>query len=247
MRDACASTVTGRVNTQSGRALHGPFLKASPPSRGGLPEPERLSSQTYEADGCSAGFHNRDLLSVQRGPRRGLRLVRKRPRSIVGVEITMGSHLRPWRRSRLLAVNHLATIALGMSAVTAVVSLMLAVAFQPLPFRDAARLVQVWNRVESGAPVAALSGSELIEMQRGAENVFASLGGFTLHRLWLLDERGAAQPLQMARLDEAAFRALDVTPVLGRPVSGSTSGTAGFGPSGSATASGSPAMVAGPR
>ena len=141
----------------------------------------------------------------------------------------MGSHLRPWRRSRLLAVNHLATIALGMSAVTAVVSLMLAVAFQPLPFRDAARLVQVWNRVESGAPVTALSGSELIEMQRDAGNVFASLGGFTPHRLWLLDERGAAQPLQMARLDEAAFRALDVTPLLGRPVSGSTSGTAGFG------------------
>ena len=33
-----------------------------------------------------------------------------------------------------------------MAAVTAVVSLMLALAFRPLPFRDFTALVQVWHR-----------------------------------------------------------------------------------------------------
>jgi predicted permease len=121
-------------------------------------------------------------------------------------------------------------MSLGMTAMTAVVSLMLAIAFQPLPFRDSAQLVEVWNRTESGAPVAALSGAELSELQAGTENIFAYLGGFNLLRLWLLDERGSAEPLRVARLDEAAFRALDLTPVLGRSVRGTTSGTAGSGP-----------------
>ena len=142
----------------------------------------------------------------------------------------LGSRLRRWRRNPLLAAHHLATMTLGMAAVTAVVSLMLAVAFQPLPFRDSARLVEVWNRVESGAPVAALSGAELVELQEGTGDIFAYLGGFNQVRWWLLDEPGSAEPLGVARLDEAAFRALDLAPVLGRPVRGSTSAAAGIAP-----------------
>jgi putative ABC transport system permease protein len=142
----------------------------------------------------------------------------------------MTVRLRRWRRNPLLAAHHIATITLGMAAVTAVVSLMLAMAFQPLPFRDSAQLIEVWNRVQSGAPVESLSGSELIEIQEQMGDMFTSLGGFTPLRLWLLDEQGSSAPLRIARLEEAAFRALDLTPVLGRPVARNTASPEGLGP-----------------
>jgi len=79
----------------------------------------------------------------------------------------------------LMAAHHLITISLGMAAVTAVVSLMLAMAFQPLPFRDFPQLVQVWHRVESGTPMEALSGNDLVEIQEGAGSIFSSFGGYS--------------------------------------------------------------------
>ncbi|MEZ5315916.1 MAG: ABC transporter permease [Vicinamibacterales bacterium] len=137
--------------------------------------------------------------------------------------------LRRWRRHPRLAVHHLATIALGMAAVTAIVSLMLAMAFQPLPFREAARLVQVWDRVQSGAPVEALSGAELIEFEERTDTVFESFGGFLLQPFVLLEDGGGATTVQIARLEEGAFRALDLTPVLGPAVSDAASVPGGLG------------------
>lgn len=142
----------------------------------------------------------------------------------------MTAHLRRWRRNPLLAVHHVATITLGLAALTAVVSLMLATGFQPLPFRDSAELVEVWNRVESGAPVESLSGSELMEIQEQMGDVFSSLGGFTPVRLWLLDEQRSSEPLRILRLESAALRALDIPPVLGRSIGGSTASQEGLGP-----------------
>jgi putative ABC transport system permease protein len=123
----------------------------------------------------------------------------------------------------LLAVHHLATIGLGMAAVTAVVSLMLAMAFQSLPFRESAQLVQVWHRVESGTPMEGLSGTDLIEIQEGAGGVFSSFGGYLNILLWARDEARSTGPLAAVRMEEAAFRALDLTPILGRPIDGRTS------------------------
>src|SRR6476660_3052068 len=100
----------------------------------------------------------------------------------------VGTAFRRWYRHPLLAAHHLATITLGMAAVTAVVTVMLAMAFQPLPFRQSDQLVEVWNRVQAGAPVESLSGAELTEIQAQTADLFASLGGFTPLRMWRLDE-----------------------------------------------------------
>lgn len=137
--------------------------------------------------------------------------------------------LRRWRRNPLLAAHHLATVCLGMAAVTAVVSVMLAVAFQSLPFRDSTQLVEIWNRAESGQPVVALSGAELAELQ-GETNVLAVTGGFNLLSLWLLHDQGSPEALGVARLDEAAFRVLGLTPIFGRSVAGSQSQADGIPP-----------------
>lgn len=133
------------------------------------------------------------------------------------------ARLRRWRRNPLLASHYLATITLGMAAVTAVVSLMLAMAFQPLPFRDSAQLVQVWNRVQSGAPMEALSGEEVIGIQEGTGNIFTSFGGYVNLLLWARDEERSTGPLRAVRMEEAAFRALDLEPLLGRPIDASSS------------------------
>ena len=141
----------------------------------------------------------------------------------------MIARLRRWRRNPLLAAHHLATVTLGMAAATAVVSLMLAIAFQPLPFRDSAQLVQVWNQVQSGASMEASSGEELSAIQDGARSVFASFGGYYNILLWVRDEGRSSGPLRAVRMDVEAFRALDLRPVLGRPIDGRTSSAEGLG------------------
>jgi len=133
------------------------------------------------------------------------------------------ARLRRWRRNPLLAAHHLLTVALGMAAVTAVVSLMLGMAFQPLPFRGSAQLVQIWNRVQSGAPMEALSGVDLTEARDGTGEIFSAFGGYINILLWARDEERSSGPLRAVRMEEAAFRALGLTPVLGRAVDASTS------------------------
>lgn len=122
-------------------------------------------------------------------------------------------------RSRLI-FHHLATVSIGMAAVTAVVSLLLAVAFRPLPFRNASQLVGVWNQVESGAAQESLSGKELTEIHEQANDLFVAVGGVTPLRMWLLDVERGSEPVRMLRLEESAFRALDVRPVIGHTVLG---------------------------
>ncbi len=139
----------------------------------------------------------------------------------------MTARLRRVRRNWLLAAQYLATMTLGMAAATAVVSLMLAMAFQPLPFRDSAQLVQVWNRVRSGAPMEALSGEELIQIQEDTGRTFASFGGYFNILLWEWHEGRSFGPLRAVRMEKAAFRALDLTPVLGRPIDESAPGNLG--------------------
>lgn len=128
------------------------------------------------------------------------------------------ARLRRWRRNPLVAAHHLATISLGMAAVTAVVSLMLALAFRPLPFRDYTALVQVWHRVEAGAPMEGLSGRDLQEIDDGA-GVFSAFGGYINILQWARDADGkSAGPLRALRMEASAFRALDLQPVLGAPI-----------------------------
>ena len=135
--------------------------------------------------------------------------------------------MRRWQRNPLLAVHVFTTIALGMAVVTAVLSLLITVAFQPLPFRESERIVQVWNRVESGAAVYELSGAEVVEIEDATRDLFENIGGFYSFPFWIMDEGGGAAPLHVARLEQAAFRALDLRPVIGNPVDVAAPGTEG--------------------
>lgn len=125
--------------------------------------------------------------------------------------------LRSWRRSLLLTAQFSATIAIGMGAAAAAVSLMLALGYQPLPYRDPGRLVAVWERVESGTEAIALSGPDLADFADATHSIFAALGGFAVPQGWLLDRRGAIQ-IRACNIQASVFSDLGIRPVLGRGV-----------------------------
>jgi len=125
--------------------------------------------------------------------------------------------LRGWRRSPLLTGQFSVTIAIGMGAVAAVVSLMLALGYQPLPYRDPGRLVAVWESVESGSQVAGISGPDLADFADATHSIFVALGGFVVPQLWLLDSRGATQ-ISACDIQASVLSDLGIRPVLGRGV-----------------------------
>lgn len=125
--------------------------------------------------------------------------------------------LRNWRRSPLLASQFFVTIAVGMGATAALVSLMLALGYQPLPFRDSGQLVAVWERSDSGPPFQPISGPDMVDFANATHGTFSSLGAFWVARLWLLDRQGAAS-VQSCSIQASVFSNLGIRPVLGREV-----------------------------
>ncbi|HUX68254.1 MAG TPA: ABC transporter permease [Terriglobales bacterium] len=126
-----------------------------------------------------------------------------------------GAWVRGWRRSPLLTAQYGLTIAVGMGAVAAVVSLMLTLGYQPLPYREPSQLVAVWERIQSGAPVAALSPPDIADFASATTGAFSAFDAFDMDSYWLLDHRGAEQVTAYS-LQPGAFSALGINPVLGR-------------------------------
>jgi len=122
-----------------------------------------------------------------------------------------------WRKTPLLTAQFAITIAIGIGAATALVSLMLALGYQPLPYRDPGRLVAVWEHAEPGASVVGISGPDLTDFADATHSTFASLGGFAVPRAWLLDRLGATQGV-VCYIQASAFSDLSIRPVLGRAV-----------------------------
>ncbi|HTS13510.1 MAG TPA: ABC transporter permease [Candidatus Limnocylindrales bacterium] len=125
--------------------------------------------------------------------------------------------LRSWRRSPLLTAQFAFTIAIGMGAAAALVSLMLALGYQPLPYRDPSRLVAVWAHAEPSSSPLALSGPDIADFADATHNVFDSLGAFTFPSIWLVDRKGSAKILACF-IQPSLFADLDIQPVLGRGV-----------------------------
>lgn len=129
----------------------------------------------------------------------------------------LGTWLRSWRRSPLLTGQFSLTIAVGMGAASALVSLMLALGYQPLPFSDPGRLVAVWERAESGSQTLAISGPDLADFADATHNIFTSLGAFTFPPVWLIDRKGSTHILPYY-IQASTFEDLGIRPVLGRGV-----------------------------
>ena len=105
-----------------------------------------------------------------------------------------------------------------MGAAAALVSLMLALGYQPLPYRDPGRLVAVWEHAEPGGSVMGISGPDLTDFADATHSTFAALHGFApAPGLWLLDRVGATK-VRSCYIQASAFSELGIRPVLGREV-----------------------------
>jgi putative ABC transport system permease protein len=109
-------------------------------------------------------------------------------------------------------------LALGIGANTAIFSVVNAVLLRPLPFRDPARLVQLWHvpppKSFPGMTTFALSAANFIDWQR-QNDVFDKMAIYTGSSLNLT---GREQPeaLQGAAVSADFFSTLQVQPMLGR-------------------------------
>jgi predicted permease len=125
--------------------------------------------------------------------------------------------LRTWRRTPFFTAQFSLTIAIGMGAASALTSLMLALGFQPLPFRDPGRLVVMWERPQSGTSLLAVSGPDLADFADATHDVFTSFSPFAHGREFLLDRNGTTEILG-ASIQANAFSDLGIRPALGRGV-----------------------------
>jgi predicted permease len=122
--------------------------------------------------------------------------------------------------ARLLAKNRgftvvaVATLALGIGVNTAVFSLVDAVVFRPLPYREPDRLVKICTRTaKSCADDVSLPELEQIRAQ---QTVFESVAADDYADFAVVDSTGAPQPMDAARVTASWLATLGTPPILGR-------------------------------
>ncbi len=108
------------------------------------------------------------------------------------------------------------TLALGTGATTAVFSVVNAVLLNPLPFKNAHRLVWAWGRYQGTGGQAAVSPPDFVDF-RAQNKTFEYLGAFSFFgsaQNWRLKDH--SEQLQGAMTNAGFFEALGVKPLAGR-------------------------------
>ena len=127
---------------------------------------------------------------------------------------------RTWRRTPVLALAAVLTLALGVGANTAVFSVVHGVLLKPLPYPEADRLVEVFedNSRAGGGPffrVSLLNYLSWVERARSFDALAAFNG-----RDFTLTERGDPERILGSAVTASLFKVLGLAPILGRPLSG---------------------------
>jgi putative ABC transport system permease protein len=138
----------------------------------------------------------------------------------LGRDLAYGAR-RLWRTPGFSLVA-LATLALGIGATTAVFSVVDAVLLKPLPFRDADRLVVVWESNSAVARESSFAASwNLREWQRQVRTLEAFAAIHDQHVNLTGGPYAAAGPeeLRAERVSAGLFPLLGVYPILGRAFS----------------------------
>jgi len=126
--------------------------------------------------------------------------------------------LRGFRRRPLLAIVVLLTLALGVGANSAIFSVAEAVLLRTLPYRDADRLVRMWEtRRDDPTDLSLASYPDFLEW-RASQDVFAGVEGWNGTNVTLSDASGAER-VRGVRVTGGFFRLLGVAAVRGRTLS----------------------------
>jgi putative ABC transport system permease protein len=126
---------------------------------------------------------------------------------------------RTWRRTPVLALAAILTLALGVGANTAVFSVVHGVLLRPLPYPDADRLVEVFedNSRAGGGPffrVSLLNYRSWVERAQSFEALAAFNG-----RDFTLTEHGDPERI-LGSAVTSLFKVLGIASIVGRPLTG---------------------------
>ncbi len=120
----------------------------------------------------------------------------------------MGHALRPvWRRPAF-AVTAIVSLAVGIGAVTTVLSVVNALLIQPLPYTDPARLVAIW-------PAQTFAGREIAAI-RARSKVYDQVVGLSSGWLMTLTDVNSPRQFSATRVSGNFFQTLGVSPFAGR-------------------------------
>jgi len=127
--------------------------------------------------------------------------------------------LRQLRRTPGFALVTILTLALGIGATTAIFGVVNGILLKPMPYRDPAKLLLLWDDLRwIGVPEAFVTGPEVLRLRESAR-LFDGFAAVRPSSLALSDpaDRGA-EPLQLRLTGASAnfFDLLGVRPVIGR-------------------------------
>jgi len=123
--------------------------------------------------------------------------------------------VRSLRRSPGFAAVVILTLGLGIGANAAVFTVVRSVLLQPLPYADADRLTLVWGHMtETSVAKAPWSGPDLLDFRERADLFETFVGAFGQNSTLTGDFE--PEPIQLAVATVDFFRALGVSPMLGR-------------------------------
>jgi len=119
---------------------------------------------------------------------------------------------RALRARPALAIISILSLALGIGANVAIFTVVEAVLLRPLPFEDAARIVQLANRDNA----TTLSGPELFDLRRESKTL-SPIGAFAMANGNVTGGRSDAERVRVARVTAGFFEVLRPSLVVGRP------------------------------
>jgi macrolide transport system ATP-binding/permease protein len=120
---------------------------------------------------------------------------------------------RQLRKSPGFTVTAILMLALGLCASVSIFAFVDAAMLKPLPYREPARLVGVFGRT-SAFPFSNLSYPDYLDFKK-LNQAFSAFEGYRRTAVTLTSSNGA-ESLDRARVTDGFFRALGVTPILGR-------------------------------
>src|SRR5262245_49059579 len=123
--------------------------------------------------------------------------------------------MRGLRRNPGLAILATVTLSLGMAASVVVFSIFQATLLRPLPFRDADRVVELWEtRQDRGINQASFTEANFwdVRAQNHSFEEVAALHGYEAN----MTGAGPAEKVSGSAVTAGFFRALGVSPILGR-------------------------------
>jgi putative ABC transport system permease protein len=126
--------------------------------------------------------------------------------------------MRGLRLNPSLAILATVTLSLGMAASIVVFSIFETVLLRPLPFRGADRVVQIWQtRLDRGIEKAGLAGANFWDL-RAQNHSFEEVASIYFDET-VLTGSGPAVKVSTQMITPGLFRALGVSPILGRDFS----------------------------